>query len=109
MVLEQHGQRVRVARDGREALAEAQAELPEVALIDIGLPDTDGYEVARAIRALPGGAAARLIALTGFSAQREQSAAAGFDAHLLKPIAPEALLGVLAVGSESAAGESRRR
>ena len=98
VVLEQRGQRVRLARDGHEAIAQAGAQLPEVALIDIGLPDMDGYEVARTIRALPGGAGIRLIALTGFSARPERSAAAGFDAHLVKPVAPDALLGVL--GSE---------
>jgi CheY-like chemotaxis protein len=95
LVLAQRGQRVRVARDAQDALAQARVQLPEVALIDIGLPDMDGYEVARTIRALPGGAGIRLIALTGFSAQPERSAAAGFDAHLVKPIAPDTLLGVL--------------
>jgi PAS domain S-box-containing protein len=95
VVLAQRGQRVRVAHDGQDAIEQARAQVPEVALIDIGLPDIDGYEVARAIRALPGGAGIRLIALTGFSAQPERSAAAGFDAHLVKPIAPDALLGVL--------------
>ncbi len=95
VVLEQRGQRVRAARDGHEAIAQAGAQLPEVALIDIGLPDMDGYELARTIRSLPGGAAVRLIALTGFSAQPERSTAAGFDVHLVKPVAPDALLGML--------------
>jgi PAS domain S-box-containing protein len=95
IALEQRGQYVRVARDGHEALREAQDRLPEVALIDIGLPDMDGYEVARAIRALPGGDTIRLIALTGFSAQHERSAAAGFDAHLVKPVPPQVLLSTL--------------
>jgi len=71
---------------------------PDVALIDIGLPDMDGYELAERLRALPGGAGIRLIALTGFSAHQERSAAAGFDAHLVKPVAPEALLRALGEG-----------
>ena len=98
LVLEQRGQRVWVARNGHEAIEQAQAHLPEVALIDIGLPDMDGYEVARAIRALPGGASIRLVALTGFSAERERSVEAGFDAHLVKPVPPDVLLGALGEG-----------
>ena len=80
---------------GDDAIEAASDNCPELVLLDIGLPGMDGYEVARAIRALPGGAGIRLIALTGFSAQPERSAAAGFDAHLVKPIAPDTLLGVL--------------
>jgi PAS domain S-box-containing protein len=99
MLLEQCGQRVRVARDGREAIEQARAHLPEVALVDIGLPDMDGYEVARAFRSLPGGTGIRLIALTGYSAQQDRSAAAGFDAHLVKPVTPESLLGLLSEGN----------
>jgi len=98
IVLAQRGLRVRSAADGGEALAFARAELPDVALIDIGLPDMDGYELAERVRALPGGDEVRLIALTGFSAHQERSAAAGFDAHLVKPVAPDALLRVLGEG-----------
>jgi PAS domain S-box-containing protein len=98
MVLGQRGIRVWAAADGAEALDLVRAELPDVALIDIGLPDMDGYELAERLRALPGGAGIRLIALTGFSAHQERSAAAGFDAHLVKPVAPEALLRALGEG-----------
>ena len=98
IVLEQRGLRVRTAADGGEALALARAELPDVALIDIGLPDMDGYELAERLRALPRGDEIRLIALTGFSAHQERSTAAGFDAHLVKPVAPDALLRVLGEG-----------
>jgi CheY-like chemotaxis protein len=66
---------------------------PDVAIVDVGLPGMNGYDIARSIRArLPEGAI-RLIALTGYGqpADRERALAAGFDAHLLKPIAPEAL------------------
>src|SRR5471032_2499454 len=61
---------------------------PDVVLLDIGLPDTDGYEVARRLHGLPGCAAIRLVALTGYgqAQDRERALAAGFEAHLLKPV-----------------------
>ena len=64
-----------------------------MAVIDIGLPGIDGYEVARRIRAEPDGQDVTLIALTGygFPEDRERSRAAGFDRHLVKPAAPEDL------------------
>jgi CheY-like chemotaxis protein len=71
---------------------------PDVALIDIGLPDVDGYEVARQLRAAPGGRGIGLIAITGYGQAEDQRRAyeAGFDAHLTKPVAPERLRQVLA-------------
>ena len=65
---------------------------PEVALIDIGLPEVDGYEVARRIRKRLGGAV-RLIALTGYgdAEARRLAAEAGFDEHLVKPVDPDTL------------------
>ena len=70
----------------------------DVALLDIGMPKTNGYEVARQIRAAPGGQAVLLIAITGWAqdSDKAQSRAAGFDHHLTKPIEPEALIGLLA-------------
>jgi CheY-like chemotaxis protein len=64
-----------------------------VALVDIGLPGMNGYDVARQIRDAQRGAAIRLIAITGYGqpADRERALEAGFDAHLLKPIQPELL------------------
>ena len=63
---------------------------PEVALLDIGLPVLDGYQLAARIRALPGGAACRLVALTGYGqeADKLRSQAGGFAQHLVKPISP---------------------
>ena len=80
----------------------AERFLPDVALLDIGLPVMDGYELARHLRALPGLAALRLIAITGYSqeADRRHSAAAGFERHLVKPIELEQLHAVLAPAGE---------
>ncbi|MEJ8851368.1 response regulator [Variovorax rhizosphaerae] len=86
-VLELDGHEVRVARDGREALAELDAFKPHVAILDIGLPVLDGYEVARRIRLLPEGPGMLLIALTGYGQRSDRQAAvdAGFDRHFVKP------------------------
>jgi signal transduction histidine kinase len=81
------GHEVQVAHTGAAALDRAQAFLPEIALVDIGLPDIDGYEVARHLRELrPEGLL--LVAVTGYGlpADRERSALAGFRHHLVKPI-----------------------
>ena len=77
-----------VANDGPQALAMARGFVPDVALLDIGLPAMDGYELARRLRDLTGWAAVRLFAVTGYGAHgdRMRSQAAGFDHHLVKPI-----------------------
>jgi CheY-like chemotaxis protein len=92
------GHDVREARDGATGLALAAESRPDVALIDIGLPDVDGYEVARRLRAAPGGRSIGLIAITGYGQAEDQRRAydAGFDAHLTKPVAPERLKQVMA-------------
>ena len=92
------GHEVREARDGASGLALAAEARPDVALIDIGLPDLDGYEVARRLRASPGGRRMGLIAITGYGQAEDQRRAyeAGFDAHLTKPVAPERLKQVMA-------------
>jgi len=92
------GHEVREARDGASGLALAAEAHPDVALIDIGLPDLDGYEVARRLRAAPGGRRIGLIAITGYGQSEDQRRAyeAGFDAHLTKPVAPERLKQVMA-------------
>ena len=84
---------MREARDGTSGLALAAERVPDVALIDIGLPDLDGYEVARRLRASPGGRRMGLVAITGYGQPEDQKRAfeAGFDAHLTKPVAPERL------------------
>ncbi len=92
------GHHVEVAGDGRAGVDVILGTRPEVALIDVGLPELDGYEVARQVRAASG-RAIRLIALTGYGQSYDQTRAkeAGFDLHLTKPVEPEELRRVLAV------------
>jgi signal transduction histidine kinase/ActR/RegA family two-component response regulator len=95
-VLEAGGHQVRVVGDGRSAVEEAVRSPPDAMVIDIGLPELDGYGVARAVRRALG-SAVYLVALTGYGQpdDREQAADAGFDAHFTKPVDPRALLGLL--------------
>jgi len=87
-LLELSGHHVAVAADGGEAVAHVVAYRPDVALVDIGLPEIDGNEVARRIRALLGDGGIFLVALTGYGgeAEEELARAAGFDAHFTKPV-----------------------
>ena len=80
------------AATGADGIVLARQHRPEIVLVDIGLPDIDGYEVARRLRQTAGGRY-RLIALTGYGQARDRamSQAAGFDAHLLKPLDPSTL------------------
>jgi CheY-like chemotaxis protein len=91
-LLELDGHRVAGAADGAEAIELARTKDPDVALIDIGLPGLDGFEVAHRIRR---GAGARpiLVALTGRGQPEDQRRAldAGFDAYLVKPVDPAEL------------------
>lgn len=82
------GHQVSAAADGEEALRLVKENPPEVALVDIGLPVLDGYELARAIRNDPSASDVQLVALTGYGQQkdRERTAAAGFEQHLVKPV-----------------------
>jgi len=86
-VLELSGHRVVVARDGMSGIAKAREVKPDVVLCDIGLPDVNGYEVARELRRDPELSAVRLIALSGYAQPEDRARAreAGFDAHLSKP------------------------
>jgi PAS domain S-box-containing protein len=86
LILELQGHEVRVATDGVDALAVADAFNPEVVVLDLGMPQLSGYDVARRLRSETPGIA--LIALTGWGQQedRARSKEAGFDAHLVKPL-----------------------
>ena len=98
--LETLGLRVLVVRDGEAAVQAAAREMPDVAILDLGMPKVDGWAACREIRALPGGAEARLIALSGWGSPdaRAKSAQAGFDAHWTKPAEATSLLRVLLSG-----------
>jgi PAS domain S-box-containing protein len=86
-LLEVQGHAVCVEYDAKGALERARRECPDVLLLDIGLPDMDGYELARALRAQPESADATLVALTGYgqSQDRKEAEQAGFDRYLVKP------------------------
>jgi CheY-like chemotaxis protein len=88
MVLRMKGHTVTTATDGAEALQKVLAEHPDVALLDIGMPEMDGYEVARRIRGEPWGKHILLVAVTGWGQERDRREAqdAGFDLHLTKPV-----------------------
>jgi PAS domain S-box-containing protein len=98
MVLEDMGHEVMVEHDSARALQRAVLARPQVCLLDIGLPDIDGNELARRLRTQPETRDAVLIAVTGYGQERdrEQSAAAGFDHHFMKPVDPAQLAAVLA-------------
>jgi two-component system, sensor histidine kinase len=93
------GHRVRIARDGIAGLEAIRAQPPEIALIDLGLPGINGYELAQRVRSAEvRGRRALLVAVTGYGLpeDRERALAAGFDEHLVKPVNPAALDAVLA-------------
>jgi CheY-like chemotaxis protein len=107
IVLEMSGHEVLEAAEGRGGIELVKTRRPDVAVIDIGLPGLDGYEVARQIRADPDLRYVRLIALTGYGLPeaRERSREAGFDHHLVKPVAAETLLDLMRSGAGSPAPE----
>ena len=93
MMLRLEGHDVVVAHDGNAALSLFDGRMPDVALLDIGMPHMNGYEVARQIRARPGGEHVLLVAVTGWGQEkdRRQSREAGFDHHLTKPVEPDVI------------------
>jgi CheY-like chemotaxis protein len=103
-LLAAHGHEVRVFHEPVAALAAAPGLLPDLAVLDIGLPVLDGYELARRLRVLLDGHPCRFVALTGYGldADRERSTQAGFDAHLVKPVNPD-LVVRLAAGADDGA------
>jgi CheY-like chemotaxis protein len=87
MLLQVCGHDVRIVHRGQDVLDAALTHDADVVFLDIGLPDMDGYEVARVLRAHPGGQRVRLIALSGFATNqaKQRSLSVGFDRHLSKP------------------------
>ncbi len=97
MLFEMTGDETQTAHDGLKAVEIAAAFQPDIALLDIGLPGLNGYEVAKRIRQQPWGKSMILVALTGWGQveDRQKSSAAGFNAHMVKPIDHDALLALL--------------
>jgi signal transduction histidine kinase len=101
--LEVLGHTVYEAEDGVRGVERASTLQPDVAVVDIGLPGLDGYDVARRVRALPGGTRMLLIAVTGYGQpdDRRRSREVGFDAHLVKPVGPDELDRLIASGRDA--------
>ncbi|GAA3975051.1 hypothetical protein GCM10022278_35040 [Allohahella marinimesophila] len=98
MLLEAAGHDVSVEHSSESALTRASTEVPDVCLLDIGLPDMDGNELARQLRAQPGTSKSTLIAVTGYGQERDrqQTTAAGFAHHFVKPVNVSELMSLLA-------------
>jgi len=107
MMLEFAGHAVYDAPDGVQGLELLNVVRPDVAIIDIGLPRMDGYEVAKRIRQQPHGRGLLLLALTGFAFLEDAKRASehGFDHHLVKPVDPNRLASLI---GQRAAVESQR-
>jgi signal transduction histidine kinase/CheY-like chemotaxis protein len=97
MLLQMHGHTVTLAHDGRQALAAIETSRPDVALLDIGMPHLDGYEVARRVRGDTRCRQVLLIAVTGWGQEQDKTRAmaAGFDLHFTKPVEPQRLIELL--------------
>ncbi len=97
LLLEMHGHTVRVEHSGAAALEAAAEWQPDVALLDIGLPGMDGYEIARRLRAEPRSAPLVLVAVSGWgqAEDKQRAKAAGFDGHLTKPVDAADLTGLI--------------
>jgi CheY-like chemotaxis protein len=97
MLLSLDGYDTHSVHSAHAALETATSFKPDVVLLDIGLPEMDGYDVARRLRALSEGAPAAIIALTGYGqpSDRHRATQAGFDEFLVKPVEPGVLNGLL--------------
>ena len=98
MMLSIMGHDTRTAHDGESAVSTAESFLPDVVLLDIGLPKLNGYEVAQRIRETSWGASMYLIAVTGWGQDedRQRSTEVGLNQHMVKPVEPAALEKLLA-------------
>ena len=110
LLLENEGYKVRGVQRGAEVLQAIFSFAPDVVLLDIGMPQMSGYEVARALRERYGSARPALIAVTGLSREvdRQQARAAGFEYHVGKPYEPRTLLRLIGALSGAAPGRAAR-
>ena len=106
LLLRSWGHDAAIAADGPSALNLAEKFKPETALLDIGMPGMNGYQLARHFRSVPQYANLHLVAMTGFGREEDRKAAlaAGFDVHLVKPVGIHQLEALLANGLMRAAG-----
>jgi len=109
LLLRSYGLNVHVAYGGRDAIVLAETVRPDLLLLDIGLPDISGLEVAREVRRHAWARHARIIAVTGWGqeADKARTREAGFDAHLVKPVDPEELLAYLRQSRAAGGGNAR--
>lgn len=103
MMLELEGHEARATFSGADGLRLAEAGLPDVAFLDLGMPGMDGFELARRLRALPGGDRVLIVAVSGWGGEgdKRQSAEAGFDLHLTKPVSVEAVQAAVARAADT--------
>jgi CheY-like chemotaxis protein len=111
MLLECDGHMTRVATDGPSGVEQIASFRPDAALVDIGLPGFDGYEVARRVRGAPGGADILLVAITGWGQESDKqlAQAAGFDHHITKPLAYDKLADLLLQFARTGSSASTRQ
>ena len=109
MMLSIMGHETRTAHDGESAVATAESFLPEVVLLDIGLPKLNGYAVAQRIREQEWGTSMFLIAVTGWGQEedRQRSSEVGLNVHMVKPVEPSALEKLLASLSQDDSDSDR--
>ena len=108
LLLRGHGYSVHTAEDGAAAIRIAEVLQPDIVVLDLGMPDPDGYAVARWIRQQPWGVRARIVAVTGWGQpeERRRTQEAGFNAHLVKPVDGDQLLQIIATMSRPAAASA---
>jgi CheY-like chemotaxis protein len=95
--LEGEGFEVHAGVDGREAMRLAEIHRPDVMILDLGMPEIDGYETAKAVRSEPWGDDTKLVAHSGYGRREDEqrALAAGFDVHVTKPADPQALVDLI--------------
>jgi PAS domain S-box-containing protein len=100
MLLRMVGHDVEIAANGATALERIATRAPDILLLDIGLPDMSGYDVAKHLRSRPEGQGLKIFAMTGYGQEedRKRSLASGFDGHLVKPVMPADLFGLIEGG-----------